>query len=104
MATVAASASAVAAPERYNDAVVRAHVIATVFWGLAGFIAGLYIALELAFPALNADLSFLSFGRLRPLHTSAVVFAFGGNALLATSLTSTGIRRSVSWLNRVCAE
>jgi cytochrome c oxidase cbb3-type subunit I len=46
---------------------------------------GLYIALELAFPALNFDLSFINFGRLRPLHTSAVIFAFGGNVLIATS-------------------
>src|ERR1051325_3413383 len=47
--------------------------------------AGLWIALELAYPALNFDLAFISFGRLRPLHTSAVIFAFGGNVLLATS-------------------
>jgi cytochrome c oxidase cbb3-type subunit 1 len=84
-ATAAPATPMAGAPVRYNEAVVRAHVIATVFWGLAGFLAGLYIALQLAFPALNFDLSFLSFGRLRPLHTSAVIFAFGGNALLATS-------------------
>ena len=60
-------------------------MIATVFWGLAGFLAGLYIALQLAFPALNLGLEWTTFGRLRPLHTSAVIFAFGGNALIATS-------------------
>ncbi|HEU0069766.1 MAG TPA: cytochrome-c oxidase, cbb3-type subunit I [Alphaproteobacteria bacterium] len=71
--------------EGYNDAVVRAGVIATMFWGLAGFLVGLILALQLAFPALNFDLPWTNFGRLRPLHTSAVIFAFGGNALIATS-------------------
>ncbi|MBB3981897.1 cytochrome c oxidase cbb3-type subunit 1 [Sphingobium fontiphilum] len=70
---------------KYDDDPVRWGVIATVFWGLAGFLAGLYIALQLAFPALNLGLEYTSFGRLRPLHTSAVIFAFGGNALIATS-------------------
>ena len=70
---------------RYDDDPVRWGVIATIFWGVAGFAAGLYIALQLAFPALNLDLEYTSFGRLRPLHTSAVIFAFGGNALIATS-------------------
>ncbi|MCK4275923.1 MAG: cbb3-type cytochrome c oxidase subunit I, partial [Phycisphaerae bacterium] len=69
----------------YADGVVRAGVIATVFWGLAGFIVGDVIAWQLAFPVLNLDLPWTSFGRLRPVHTSAVIFAFGGNALLATS-------------------
>ncbi|MEL6677963.1 MAG: cytochrome-c oxidase, cbb3-type subunit I [Pseudomonadota bacterium] len=69
----------------YMDDVVRAGVIATAFWGLVGFIAGTYIAFQLAFPALNLDLPWTTFGRLRPLHTSAVIFAFGGNALIATS-------------------
>ena len=69
----------------YNDSVVRAGVIATVFWGVIGFSVGLVIALQLAFPVLNFDLQWLSFGRLRPVHTSAVIFAFGGNALMTTS-------------------
>jgi cytochrome c oxidase cbb3-type subunit I len=56
-----------------------------VFWGIAGFTVGLIIALQLAYPVLNFDLPWTSFGRLRPLHTSAVIFAFGGNVLLATS-------------------
>ncbi|MEQ8194539.1 MAG: cbb3-type cytochrome c oxidase subunit I, partial [Rhodospirillales bacterium] len=62
----------------YNDDVVRAGVIATTFWGVVGFLAGLVIALQLAFPVLNFDLPWLNFGRLRPVHTSAVIFAFGG--------------------------
>ncbi|NBX65599.1 MAG: cytochrome-c oxidase, cbb3-type subunit I [Proteobacteria bacterium] len=68
----------------YNDDVVRFFSLATVFWGIAGFAVGLLIALQMAFPALNFE-PFLTFGRLRPLHTSAVIFAFGGNALFATS-------------------
>ncbi|MBX9729267.1 MAG: cytochrome-c oxidase, cbb3-type subunit I [Sphingopyxis sp.] len=70
---------------RYDDDVIRWGIIATVFWGMAGFLAGLFIALQLAFPALNLGLEWTSFGRVRPLHTSAVIFAFGGNALIATS-------------------
>ena len=58
--------------------------IATLFWGVAGFLAG-DIALQLAYPALNLNSEWTTFGRLRPLHTSAVIFAFGGNALIATS-------------------
>ena len=69
----------------YNDAIVRAGVVASVFWGLVGFAAGLWLALQLAFPALNFDLPWTNFGRLRPVHTSAVIFAFGGNVLMATS-------------------
>ncbi len=70
----------------YNEDVVRWFTIATVFWGIVGFLVGTYIAFQLAFPVLNLDLEWTTFGRLRPLHTSAVIFAFGGNALLATSL------------------
>ncbi len=69
---------------QYDDDPVRWGVIATLFWGMAGFSAGLFIALQLAFPALNIE-PWLNFGRVRPLHTSAVVFAFGGNALICTS-------------------
>jgi cytochrome c oxidase cbb3-type subunit 1 len=70
---------------RYYDDVIRWGVIATVFWGVVGFLVGVVIALQLPFPALNLNNEFTTFGRLRPLHTSAVIFAFGGNALLATS-------------------
>jgi cytochrome c oxidase cbb3-type subunit 1 len=69
----------------YLDGPIRVATIATMFWGIAGFLAGDIIAWQLAFPVLNLDLPWTSFGRLRPLHTSGVVFAFGGNALLATS-------------------
>ena len=69
----------------YNMGPVKFATIASMFWGIAGFTVGLLIALQLAFPVLNFDLPWTSFGRLRPLHTSAVIFAFGGNVLLATS-------------------
>src|SRR3954451_2434754 len=80
-----AAAAGSADQGRYDDAPIRWGVIATMFWGIAGFLAGLYIALELTWPALNLGLEYTTFGRLRPLHTSAVIFAFGGNALIATS-------------------
>ena len=69
---------------RYDDDPIRWGIIATMFWGAAGLVAGLFIALQLVFPVLNLE-PYLNFGRVRPLHTSAVVFAFGGNALIATS-------------------
>ncbi|HYE51593.1 MAG TPA: cbb3-type cytochrome c oxidase subunit I, partial [Azospirillaceae bacterium] len=73
------------AREEYNEDVVRAFVVATMFWGIAAFAVGCFIALQLAFPVLNLDLEWTTFGRLRPLHTSAAIFAFGGNALLGSS-------------------
>ena len=69
----------------YQDDVIKAGAIASIFWGVIGFLVGLVIALQLAFPVLNFDLPWTNFGRLRPLHTSAVIFAFGGNILLCTS-------------------
>jgi len=71
---------------QYNEAFVRKFVIATILWGVVGFLVGVVIAFQLAFPVLNLDLPWTTFGRLRPVHTSAVIFAFGGNALFATSL------------------
>ena len=69
----------------YDDEVIRWGLIATVFWGVVGFLVGLVIASQLTFPLLNLHSEFTTFGRLRPLHTSAVIFAFGGNALIMTS-------------------
>ncbi len=71
----------------YFDSVVRAGLIATAFWGVVGFLVGTWIAFQLAFPALNFEWAqpYMNFGRLRPLHTSAVIFAFGGNALIMSS-------------------
>ena len=74
-------------PYEYDDGVIKAGVIATIFWGVAGMLVGVVIALQLAFPNLmySVGLDWLNFGRLRPLHTSGVIFGFGGNALFATS-------------------
>ena len=69
----------------YNMGPVKFATVAAMFWGIAGFTVGIWAALELAFPVLNFDQPWLSFGRIRPLHTSAVIFAFGGNVLIATS-------------------
>jgi cytochrome c oxidase cbb3-type subunit I len=73
--------------DEYNDAVIKAGVIATLLWGAAGMLVGVVIAAQLSWPNLLyfPDYGFLNFGRLRPLHTSGVIFAFGGNALIATS-------------------
>lgn len=68
----------------YMDGPIRYGVIATVFWGVVGFLVGVLIAAQLAFPDLNLQ-PYFNFGRLRPVHTSAVIFAFGGNALICSS-------------------
>ncbi|MFO1504957.1 MAG: cytochrome-c oxidase, cbb3-type subunit I [Steroidobacteraceae bacterium] len=70
----------------YNDKVVTQFAVMTVVWGIVGMLVGVLIAAQLYWPALNLDLPWLSYGRLRPLHTNAVIFAFGGSALFATSL------------------
>lgn len=69
----------------YHMAAVRAFMLSALFWGIVGFSAGLFIALQLVFPELNLGLEYTTFGRLRPVHTSAVIFAFGGSILLGTS-------------------
>ncbi|MCK5396179.1 MAG: cbb3-type cytochrome c oxidase subunit I, partial [Gammaproteobacteria bacterium] len=71
--------------QTYNYTVVRQFAIMTVVWGIVGMAVGVLIASQMAWPAMNFDTPWLSFGRLRPLHTNAVVFAFGGSALFATS-------------------
>src|SRR5690606_1013131 len=68
----------------YNDKVVRQFAVMTVVWGIVGMLVGVIIAAQLYWPALNFDLPWFSYGRLRPLHTNAVIFAFGGCALMAT--------------------
>ncbi|GAB2997851.1 cbb3-type cytochrome c oxidase subunit I [Arenimonas maotaiensis] len=72
--------------DTYNDKVVKQFTVMTVIWGIVGMLVGVIIASQLYWPALNFGLEWLSFGRLRPLHTNAVIFAFGGSALLGTSL------------------
>jgi cytochrome c oxidase cbb3-type subunit 1 len=74
-------------PNRYQDGVIRAGVIATMFWGVIGMTVGVFIAAQLSWPEIFyfPEHGWLNFGRLRPLHTSGVIFAFGGNALICTS-------------------
>ena len=82
------STSAVkAAPTQavYSDSPVRLFALASVLWGVVGMLVGVIIAAQLTWPELNFGISWLSYGRLRPLHTNAVIFAFGGCALFATS-------------------
>ncbi|HUG26368.1 cytochrome-c oxidase, cbb3-type subunit I [Piscinibacter sp.] len=74
-----------AAPVHYTDETVRGFALAAVLWGLVGMLVGVFIAAQLTFPDLTEGISWLSYGRLRPLHTNAVIFAFGGCALFATS-------------------
>ena len=74
-----------AAPVTYTDETVRGFALAAVLWGVVGMLVGVVIAAQLAFPDLTYGISWLSYGRLRPLHTNAVIFAFGGCALFATS-------------------
>jgi len=73
----------------YDDAVVRKFLFATLIWGIVGMLAGLLIALQLANPVFNFNTEYLSFGRLRPLHTNAVIFAFAGNAFFTGAYYST---------------
>jgi cytochrome c oxidase cbb3-type subunit 1 len=69
----------------YTDDAVRWFALATIVWGVVGMLVGVIIAAQLAWPQLNLGIPWLSYGRLRPLHTNAVIFAFGGCALFATS-------------------
>src|SRR3954470_15898988 len=78
---------------KYDNAIVRAFAIATVVWGIVGMSAGLLAAVQLCWPAANLNFQFITFGRLRPLHTNAVIFAFVGNGMF------TGIYYS---LQRLC--
>ena len=69
----------------YNYTVVRQFTLMTLLWGILGMSMGVFIAAQLVWPELNFGLPWLSFGRIRPIHTNLVIFAFGGGALFATS-------------------
>ena len=84
-ASVAVEAPAATAPD-YDDRIVRMFVVASLFWALVGMSMGVFIAAQMVWPALNLDSAWTTFGRLRPVHTSGVIFAFGGNAVIGTSL------------------
>jgi len=73
----------------YDDAIVRLFVVATVFWGIVAFAIGLLAAVELPFPSVNGGIEYITFGRIRPLHTNAAIFAFAGNAIFAAIYYST---------------
>ena len=81
----AATAQAPAGATVFDDAVVRNFSIAAIAWGVVGMLVGVFIAAQLTWPELNFGIPWLSYGRLRPLHSNAVIFAFGGCALMATS-------------------
>ena len=66
---------------KYDNRIVRAFAIATVVWGLVGMAAGLLVATQMFWPAASLNLQFITFGRLRPVHTNAVIFAFVGNGM-----------------------
>ncbi len=69
----------------YNDKIVRQFSVMAIVWGVVSMLVGVFIAAQMAWPELNFGIAWLSFGRLRPLHTNAAIFAFGGCALFATS-------------------
>ncbi len=82
----AAPAPAALTASAYEDGAVRMFTLAAVLWGVVGMTVGVLIAAQLTWPQLNFGIPWLSYGRLRPLHTNAVIFAFGGCALMASSL------------------
>ena len=77
--------AAMGSTQQYNYEIIRKFAIMTLVWGVLGMSVGVYIASELAWPALNLDIPAITFGRLRPVHTTLVIFGFGGSALFATS-------------------
>ncbi len=70
---------------RYNDSIVKLYTLAALFWGFIGMLVGLILAIQLTYPEFAFDTAWSTFGRLRPVHTNGVIFAFGGNVLFATS-------------------
>ena len=86
----------------YNDEIIKKFTLAATFWAVIGFLVGVFIAFQMAFPNLNFE-PYLTFGRLRPLHTSVVIFAFGGNVLFATSFFCVQRTcRTRLWGNKSC--
>ena len=72
----------------YDDKIVRAFTVLAIFWAIVGMAAGVYVAAELVWPDLNLGIPYLSFGRLRTVHTNVVLFGFGVSALIGTSFYS----------------
>ena len=67
----------------YDNKIVKYFAVASVIFGIVGMLVGLTVAIQLFYPALNFDLPYTTFGRIRPLHTNAIIFAFVGNAMFA---------------------
>ena len=97
MASKSESTGARAGAPSYEDGVVRAFALAAVLWGVVGMLVGVVIAAQLAWPELNFGIPWLSYGRLRPLHTNAVIFAFGGCVLMATAFHVVVPRAASRW-------
>ena len=89
MSDVRAGSAAITEKIYYDDGIVKKFIYATIFWGAAAFIVGLLAALELAYWPANLELPWLTFGRIRPLHTNAAIFAFAGNIIFAGIYHST---------------
>ena len=89
MASASATMTGTAAPAQaaveYNFDIVKRFTIMSLVWAVVGMSVGVWIASELAWPFLNFDNPYISFGRFRPVHTTTVIFGFGGSALFATS-------------------
>jgi cytochrome c oxidase cbb3-type subunit I/II len=90
----------------YDNKIVKAFIIATVVFGLVGMLVGLTIALQLVWPVVNFDFQYTTFGRIRPLHTNAIIFAFVGNAMFAgvyyslqRLLKTRMFNDTLSWIN-----
>lgn len=90
----------------YDNKIVKYFLIAAVSWGVVGMLVGLLAAFQLFIPALNMDLPFTTFGRIRPLHTNAVIFAFVGNAIftgvyysMQRLLKTRMFSDTLSWIN-----
>jgi cytochrome c oxidase cbb3-type subunit I/II len=90
----------------YDNKIVKAFIIATVIFGLVGMLVGLTAAIQLVYPIFNFDLQYTSFGRIRPLHTNAIIFAFVGNAMFAgvyysmqRLLKTRMVSDSLSWIH-----
>jgi cytochrome c oxidase cbb3-type subunit I len=81
----AADASPSSSTATYNDTVVRQFAVMTIVWGIVGMLVGVVLAAQLLWPQLNFDIPWLTYSRLRPLHTNAVIFAFGGSGIFACS-------------------
>ena len=83
--TIAPQQWAASSATTFNDKIVRQFTVMAIVWGVVSMLVGVVIAAQMAWPVLNFGIPWLSFGRLRPLHTNAAIFAFGGCALFATS-------------------